>query len=90
MKIYTGPAYADFETLVDTLDATLTLDAVVYYADAGNTHVLRAWAILNSGAGAPIYVLSGDYLDGDITVTDFTTDFASAVEVTTASIMFGE
>lgn len=85
MNIFTGPSYDDFESVVDTLDASLTLDATFYF-DNG-TDVIQSWAILNSGNGGPITVSSGMYNSGDVSISTFTTDFPSAVQVSTSSMM---
>lgn len=83
MHIYTGTNYDDFEAVVDELDSNLVLDAV-FYVDDG-TNVVQSWAILNSGNGGSIAVVSGVYVS-DVTISTFTTDFSGAVSVSTSSI----
>lgn len=84
MNIFTGPIYDDFESVVDTLDSTLVLDAVFYFDDG--TNIIQAWAILNSGNGGVISVTSGRFDYNPPSISTFTTDFASAVQVSTGSI----
>ena len=75
MKISTGPNYVDFESIVDLLDVTLTLDGVFYISDGSNVN--RAWAILASGE---IAIISSDF-SVPPTNSEFTTDFSSAVSI---------
>lgn len=82
MNIFTGPVYADFKSVVDELDSSLVLDAVFYFDDG--TSVIKSWAIINSGNGGIIGITSGEYA-APPTVSTFTTDFSSAVQVTTSS-----
>lgn len=86
MHIYTGVNYDDFEAVVDQLDTSLTLDAVFYYDDG--TNVIQSWAVLNSGNGGVIGISSGQY-SAPPTISTFTTDFASAVSISTTSFSFG-
>lgn len=81
MIINSGAEYDDFEALVDTFDASLTLTAVFYLLDGAGSNVVRAWGFLNSDNGDTISVISSIFAAPPSAAT-FTGDFGSAVSIT--------